>query len=74
MKPNQDKMIVVATCNEMFEAEVLVTKLQSHGIEATIRNVDAIGYISSPYAFTNEFQVLVMDVDQEAAKEIICNC
>ena len=67
-------MIVVATCNELFEAEVLVTKLQSHGIEATIRNVNAIGYLQAPYAGTNEFTVLVLDVDVEAAKEIICNC
>lgn len=74
MKPNPDSMIVVATCNELFEAEVLVAKLQSHGIEASIQNSNPIGYLQAPYAEGNEFRVLVLDVDAEAAKEIICNC
>lgn len=75
MKPNPDSLIVVATCNELFEAEVLVAKLQSHGIEASIQNVNPFGYLQAPYAASvNEFKVLVLEVDAEAAKEIICNC
>lgn len=67
-------MIVVATCNELFEAEVLAKKLQAHGIEACIQNKNNVGFLVSPYARTNEFNVLVMDMDFEAATEIVSNC
>ena len=74
MTEKKDAMIVVATCNELFEAEILVSKLQSHGIEAFINNRNSIAYLQSPYASTNEFDILVLQVDADAAKEIICNC
>lgn len=74
MKTNPDSLIVVATCNDLFEAEVINSKLQAHGIEATIQNASSLAYLQSPYASVNEFRVMVLKVDEAAAKEIICNC
>lgn len=67
----QDKLIAVRTCNDQFEAEVLCTRLQSEGIDATIRNRTDAAYLLSPYGPTGYFEVLVRAADAGKADEVL---
>ena len=68
---NDEKMVAIATCNDIFSAQVIVSKLCSNGVEAFIRDKTGISYLSSPYASTGDFDVLVLESNLKAAEEII---
>ena len=67
----EEKMVVVKTCNELFEAELTSGRLKAEGIMATIRDRTGIAAYSSPYAFPCIFDVEVMEHDQAAAEKIL---
>ena len=68
---NDEKMVAIATCNDIFSAQVIVSKLCQNGVEAFIRDKTGISYLSSPYASTGDFDVLVLESNLKAAEEII---
>lgn len=74
MNTQEDKMVVVETCNEVFEAEVIVGLLEANGVHAFIRNCTGSSYLVSPYAGTNVFDVVVPGADLAYAKEILKDC
>ena len=65
---NEEKMVVVKTCNELFEAELVAGRLKAEGITATIRDRTGIAVYSSPYAFPCIFDVEVLEHDLPAAQ------
>lgn len=71
MNNDSQKLVTVATCGEMFEAEVIAAKLKANGIEAFVHDKTPISYITSPYAITNDIDVEVLQADAFVAAEII---
>lgn len=66
-----DKLVTVQTCNEMFNAELTVGRLEANGIRAAIRNCSGTAYLSSPYAATGSFEVVVLSSDLAAAQQAL---
>ncbi|MBR4433054.1 MAG: DUF2007 domain-containing protein [Bacteroidaceae bacterium] len=68
---NEEKFVVVKTCNELFEAELVAGRLRAEGIEAFLRDRTGIAAYSSPYAFPCIIEVEVLEHDLAAAEAIL---
>jgi len=68
---NEEKMVVVATCNNLFEAELVVGRLKSEGITANVVDRTGIAVYISPYALPCIFDVEVMECDVPAAEFVL---
>ena len=69
---NQDeKLVVITTCHDLFEAELVAGRLEANSITASIRNCTDTAYLTSPYAATNTFEVIVLESDVTAALEVL---
>ena len=66
---DNEKMVVVKTCNELFEAELVVGRLKAEGIASAIRDRSTgVTNYTSPYAFPSIFDIEVLEHDFPAAK------
>lgn len=68
---NEEKFVVVKTCNELFEAEVVVGRLKAEGIEAYIRDRTGLAVYISPYAFPCILDVEVLEHDKATAEAVL---
>jgi Putative prokaryotic signal transducing protein len=67
---NHDRIVELTTVPSRFEAEILVTKLQANGIEATARHDDGGGW--APYiGRLTGHGVMVFESDFAKATELI---
>ena len=65
-------MVVVKTCNELFEAELVVGRLKAEGISSAIRDRSTgVTIYTSPYAFPSIFDVEVLEHDKAAAEAVL---
>ncbi|MCR5138916.1 MAG: DUF2007 domain-containing protein [Bacteroidaceae bacterium] len=68
----EEKMVVVKTCNELFEAELVVGRLKAEGISSAIRDRSTgVTIYTSPYAFPSIFDVEVLEHDKAAAEAVL---
>ena len=69
---DKEKMVVVKTCNELFEAEVVVGRLKAEGILSAIRDRSTgITMYTSHYAFPSIFDVEVLEHDLAVAHAVL---
>ena len=69
---DEEKMVVVKTCNELFEAELVVGRLKAEGISSAIRDRSTgVTMYTSPYAFPSIFDVEVLEHDKAAAEAVL---
>ena len=69
---DEEKMVIVKTCNELFEAELVVGRLKSEGILSAIRDRSTgVTMYTSPYAFPSIFDVEALEHDLPAAKAVL---
>jgi hypothetical protein len=69
---DEEKMVIVKTCNELFEAELVVGRLKAEGILSAIRDRSTgVTMYTSPYAFPSIFDVEVLEHDLPAAKAVL---
>ncbi|MBO4589821.1 MAG: DUF2007 domain-containing protein [Bacteroidaceae bacterium] len=72
MKTKEEPLIVIATCNDLFYANIIAGKLEAEGINTLIKNCSVTACQSSPYdAVTGEFEVYVLESDKEKAEAIL---
>lgn len=70
----EEKMVVVKTCNELFEAELVVGRLKAEGISSAIRDRSTgVTIYTSPYAFPSIFDVEVLEHDKAVAEAVLDN-
>jgi len=71
---DEEKMVVVKTCNELFEAELVVGRLKAEGITSAIRDRSTgVTVYTSPYAFPSIFDVEVLEHDLAAAQAVLAD-
>lgn len=72
MSKKDDSLVVVATCNDLFAANILAGKLEANGIKSLIKNCSVTACQTSPYdAVTGVFDIYVLSADEQEAKAIL---